>query len=418
MLKIFTLCFSVVGLFAAHAQPENYDRCEIRRSGDVSLFERWLHSKQVSGMTKSKTIYKIPVVVHIIHTGEPVGEGFNYSTERIKSQIRTLNEDFRRKKGTPGFNAHPDSEDSRIEFVLAQIDPDGNQTDGIVRVNKNFVHPPTGVSDFLTLCSRYSSWNPEAYLNIWCMDVGYHGIYSGKSSFPVADLKGLPMDEDNVDSDGIFINAIKFGQGETNTIQNLDMGRSLTHEMGHFLGLLHTFGAAGNCDYSDYCNDTPPVSSATYGCPAEKPVACDGRPAMIENYMDYSYDRCMNIFTKDQIARMHIVLENSPRRKSLRTSRVILRQEEDVPGDQDDINAIQVYPNPATNKLYVSVSEKFWGNDVHVSAHTLLGKMIFKKTFKITAAGLEIPMSEACERFIVLSVEGTGLSHKQLMMIN
>jgi hypothetical protein len=419
MLKIFSLCFLVIGVVPATAQSDDHNRCEIRRMENSDQFEHWLYSKQVNAATKLTTTYKIPVVVHIIHTGEPVGEGYNYSMERIESQIRTLNEDFRRKERTPGFNSHPDGEDSRIEFVLAQIDPKGNSTDGIVRVDRNSIHPPAGISDFITLCSKYSYWNPEQYVNIWCMDVGHHGIFTGKSSFPVSDLKGLPIQDENVDADGTFINAINFGQGDTNTIPNLDMGRTLTHELGHFLGLLHTFGAAGNCGYSDYCDDTPPISSATYRCPSEKPTACDGSPAMIENYMDYSYDRCMNIFTKDQVARMRTVLENSPRRKSLLTSPVIHRPDDDVTGDEDDItHAIQIYPNPATDKFYISVDEKFLGYDVNVTAHTLLGKMIFEKTFEITAPELEVAVSETYEKFIILSVEGTGLSHKQLMMID
>jgi hypothetical protein len=409
MFKVFTLCLSVVGLFSAMAQSDNYSRCEVRRMEGIDQFEQWVYSKQVNATTKLTTTYKIPVVIHIIHTGELVGEGFNYSMERIESQIRTLNEDFRRKKATPGFNAHPDGEDSQIEFVLAQIDPEGNPTDGIVRVDRNLTRPPSGISDFITLCSKYSYWDPERYLNIWCMDVGLHGIYTGKSSFPVSDLHGLPTQRADAAGDGIFINAINFGQGET-TIPNLDMGRTLTHEMGHFLGLLHTFGPAGSCSYSDYCNDTPPISSPTYGCPSEKPAACDGRPAMSENYMDYSYDRCMNIFTKDQVARMHIVLENSPRRKSLLTSPAI-----NVTGIP---YTIQLYPNPATDRLYISVDEKFWGYDINVTAHTLVGKMIFNKTFKITKIGVEIPVSEVCEKLILVSIEGVGLSHRQLMMIN
>ena len=410
-IKIFALCFSVIGLLPVAAQSDDHNRCEVKRIEDTERFEHWLYSKRVEAFTKLNTTYKIPVVIHIIHTGEPPGEGFNYSTERIESQIRTLNEDFRRKEGTPGFNSHPDGEDSQIEFVLAQIDPEGNPTDGIVRVDRNLVHPPSGITDFITLCSKYSYWDPEQFLNIWCMDVGYHGIYTGKASFPISTLDGLPTEHEDTVGDGIFINAINFGQGETNTVPNLDMGRTLTHEMGHFLGLLHTFGATVNCDYSDYCDDTPPISSATYGCPLEEPLACDGRPAMIENYMDYSYDRCMNIFTKDQVARMHIVLENSPRRRSLTTSPVINRDVTKIP------YAIQLYPNPVTDKLYISVDEKFWGNDVNVTAHTLLGKMVFTKTFKITKTGLEIPVSKASEKLLLLSIKGIGLSHKQLVMI-
>ena len=414
MLKISALCFSVFGILPATAQSDDIYRCEIKRIEDSEQFEHWLFSKQAAAVATSSTTYKIPIVIHVIHNGEPVGEGFNYSTERIQSQVRTLNEDFRRKEGTPGFNSHPDGGDAQIEFVLAQVDPAGNPTKGIVRVDRNSVQPPSGITDFITLCSKYSYWDPDQYLNIWCMNVGLHGIYTGKSSFPISDLDGLPTRHDDSAGDGIFINAINFGQG-TNTIPNLDMGRTLTHEMGHFLGLLHTFGATGNCDYSDYCDDTPAISSATYGCPMEKPVACDGRPAMIENYMDYSSDRCMSIFTKDQVARMHVVLENSPRRKSLLTSPVIDRKDKDV---LDISYTIQLYPNPATDRLYILIDQKFWGFEVKVKAHTLLGKMVFDETFKITETGLEIPVSNTCEKLILLSVEGTGLYHKQLVMIN
>lgn len=413
MLKIFALCFSVIGFLSATAQSDSHYRCEVKRIEASEQFEYWLHSKWVGATTTMGATYKIPVVVHIIHSGEPVGEGFNYSTERIESQINTLNEDFRRKEGTPGFNLHPDGEDSQIEFVLAQVDPVGNPTSGIVRVDRNLVQIPLGITDFITLCSKYSYWDPEKYLNIWCMDVGHHGIYTGKSSFPVSSLNGLPMQHDDTSGDGIFINAINFGQGE-NTVPDLDMGRTLTHEMGHFLGLLHTFGPAASCDYSDYCEDTPPTIFATHGCPLEKPLSCDGRPVMIENYMDYSSDRCMNIFTRDQVARMHIVLENSPRRKSLVASSVINRDKNasGIP------NSVQLYPNPATDWLYISVDEKFSGIDVKVTANTLLGKIIFSKSFNITERVLEIPVSEASEKVILLSIEGPGLFYKELVMIN
>jgi hypothetical protein len=409
MLKVFMVLFLVIDLLPAAAQSDSDNRCAIRRLEDIAPFEQWLSSKKIQSARKVTSSYKVPVVVHVLHLGEPVGEGFNYSQERIESQIRTLNEDFRKKEGTPGFNAHPDGEDTRIEFVLAQTDPNGNATNGIVRVDRNLVQPQPGASDILALSSRYSYWNPEQYLNIWCWDVGLHGIYAGKAQFPMADLDGLPSPTE-VEGDGIFINAINFGQGESH-LPNFDMGRTLTHEMGHFLGLLHTFGPPGRCDYSDYCDDTPPISSGTNGCPSEKPVACDGRPAMVENYMDYSYDRCMNIFTKDQAARMHIVLENSPRRKSLLTSPAINREKEAVTG-------INIYPNPAVDKLFISVDDKFRGYDVTVTAHTLLGKMIFKNLLKLGERELEIPVSGIGEKMIIVVIEGPGLSHKQLIMIN
>lgn len=412
MMKMLPLFVLISVVLPAAAQSDNNERCGFKRIEDTDQFEHWLNVRQASSAGLSNKTYRVPVVVHVIHAGESVGEGFNYSSERIESQIRTLNEDFRRKEGSPGFNSHPDGEDTQIEFVLAQIDPQGNPTNGIVRVDQNSIHPPTGIGDFITLCSKYSYWNPEKYLNVWCWDIGLHGIYAGKSRFPVSDLEGLPTPDQEAEGDGIFINAINFGQGETNTLPNLDMGRTLTHEMGHFLGLLHTFGPLNNCDYSDYCDDTPPTRSATNGCPAEKSMACDGRPAMIENYMDYAYDRCMNIFTKDQTARMRTVLENSPRRKSLLTSDVITDVEDDV------THGVILYPNPAKDKLYISVSEKFLGDDINVTAYTLLGQTIFNKTFKLTATDLEIPVSAVSGEFIILLIDGKRLFYRRLILID
>jgi hypothetical protein len=277
------------------------------------------------------------------------------------------------------------------------------------------LEPSPGSGDVITLCSRYSYWDPEQYLNIWCMYIGLPpGLFFGSGRFPVSDLEGL--DVQSPDGDGVFINALNFGRGETNTVPNYDQGRTLTHEMGHFLGLLHTFGPT-QCGHSDYCEDTPPISSATDGCPIEKPLACDGRPAMTENYMDYSYDRCMNIFTNDQISRMHIVLENSPHRKSLLTSPVIDRKDE-VTGIQDDIvRLIKIYPNPAMDILHISGDEKNPGDDIQVTAHTLLGKVIYKNTIKKMETGIEISVSDIGEKMIILTIEGFKSSRKQLIVV-
>ena len=97
------------------------------------------------------------------------------------------------------------------------------------------------------------------------------------------------------------------------------MGRTATHEVGHYLGLLHVDGD-GDCSTDDFCTDTPPVGFKTSGCPSVRPLACDGSAAQIENYMDYTDDRCMNMFTIQQKARMRTVLNYSPRRKTLNSS--------------------------------------------------------------------------------------------------
>lgn len=263
-------------------------------------------------------IYTIPAVVHVIHDGEPVGEGHNLSDARIERQIEILNEDYRRKAGTRGFNTHPDGGDARIEFVLAKVAPDGTPTDGIVRVDATTTPNPTDPNNLFDYYASYSYWDPARYLNIWTMPLPAStvDIVLGKATGPETDLPGADklLRGEPFQAEGVLVNAAHFG--ESNLDSEYSLGRTLTHEVGHYLGLLHTWGT-GECETNDYCEDTPPVAQAVQGCPTQPPLACNGQPVMIENYMNYTFDRCMNTFSKDQIARMHYVLKNSPGRKTL-----------------------------------------------------------------------------------------------------
>lgn len=396
----------------------NINRCEVIRDEDKAQFEDWLQSRQLFSAVRGNKIYRLPVVVHILHNGDEVGTGFNYSKEHIKHQIKTLNDDFRRKAGTPGFNTHPDGVDTQIEFALAEIDPEGNPTDGIVRVNMKSVQvPPIGGNPVL-LCSQYSLWDPEKYINIWSADMGLPpGTLLGPGRFPISDIGGLPQ-EDNQYADGVFISAPHFGYTESGNPYN--RGRTLTHEIGHFLGLLHTFSDNSDCtSENDYCDDTPPIGSPTTGCPSTKPVACDGRPVMIENYMDWSHDDCMNIFTRNQTTRMHTVLENSPRRKSLTTSDVITRPE-DVTGLPNERSAqILVYPNPASDKMYIRLDRSLRGNTVFITAYSTLGKVLLSKEVEYRSeADIEVTLPALQEKIIILSILGSNISHNQLVVLN
>jgi Pregnancy-associated plasma protein-A len=261
-------------------------------------------------------IYYLPVVIHVLYNGEPLGEGANLSEERIKRQIEILNEDFRRKVGTRGYNDHPDGGDARIEFVLAKKDPYGQPTSGIVRINiADYNVPNLGYNQ--NHYAQYSFWNHDHYINVWTTPIdGTDCIVLGSSTLPESDLPGL---EGRVpgsgDADGIMMNPTHFGESTVDC--HAKFGRTLTHEMGHYLGLLHTWGI-GNCQLNDYCDDTPPVDKVVFGRVAY--AGCLGLPVMIGNYMNYSDDDVMNIFTNDQIKRMRYVLLNSPRRKSLLSS--------------------------------------------------------------------------------------------------
>ncbi|WP_143960741.1 T9SS-dependent choice-of-anchor J family protein [Litoribacter populi] len=294
--------------------------------GSQEYFETWMQGqlkelKQAPQLrTTQDDIRTIPVVIHVIHNGTAVGDGANIPRAQIEAQIRTLNEDFRRTNpdavDTPA-EFQGVAADSRIEFVLAQEDPDGLPTTGINRVQgSSDTYAPQDAS----LISSLALWPPEEYLNIWVVRLSAPNI--GYASFPISDLPGLNFPPTTRELDGVTVDYRYFGEGG-NAIGNV-RGRTLTHEIGHFLGLRHTWGdppgGTSGCDVDDFVDDTPNQQRANTSCTSSEVFTCDSRD-MIENYMDYTPDRCMNLFTQGQAERMWVVLANSPRRVTLVNNR-------------------------------------------------------------------------------------------------
>ncbi|MCX8112162.1 MAG: zinc metalloprotease [Bacteroidia bacterium] len=339
------------GLLAGlHAQRE-WIRCGTMQVDSMmrSLYPSWPKLEMYEPLLREKVaekkallerarviggVYRIPVVVHVIHNGEPLGTGTNIPDNNIHHQIQVLNEDFRRMPGTPGWNNHPDGADVQVEFVLAKRDPNGNPTTGIVRWNRNtqgWTAPPYSTAYMDGTIKPATQWDPSRYLNIWVANLA-SGLL-GYAQFPDASgLLGLPGDEGmgpcNVaaNTDGVVMLSSAFGsalKGSTGLSAPYHLGRTLTHEVGHWLGLRHIWGdnaTPGDCTPDDFCDDTPPCSDPHYGCQANPTSCIPGVRRMIENYMDYSDDACMNLFTLDQALRMRVVLEYCPRRRTLITS--------------------------------------------------------------------------------------------------
>lgn len=285
-------------------------------------FESWMKDKKqtlreqnlrTQGTTQTEQVLTIPVVVHVIHRGEPLGDGSNIPYVQIQDQINILNEDFRR--------LNPDQDetlpifqdvaaDIRIEFVLARQSPEGFATNGVTRTEGT--QQTYSINSASTL-SDLNQWPPEDYFNMWVAPLG-NGLL-GYAQFPLSDLPGLEGANTNPDTDGIVIDYRYFGS--TGNVAASSRGRTTTHEVGHYLGLRHIWGD-GDCSADDFVEDTPLQESDSDGCPID-PFSC-GSPDMFQNYMDYTTDVCMNLFTLDQKDRMRIVLQNSPRRVSLLSS--------------------------------------------------------------------------------------------------
>ncbi|MFK7968782.1 MAG: M43 family zinc metalloprotease [Bacteroidia bacterium] len=288
-------------------------------------FEAWIGRLMAERPSTSRAIYTIPVIVHVIHEGESAGNGRNIPASRVQSQLDVLNEDFRRMAGTPGFNNHPVGADCEIEFCLAEVDPDGNSLAefGINRVDANGLNlndPPYSETYIDRFIKPVTIWDPYRYCNIWVTDIEGSPLTLGFARFPTSSGITVPRPYGTDETDGVVIDQDFFGRDGSLPDARYNKGRSCTHEMGHWLGLVHIWGDTNDCIATDYCDDTPTANSSHDGCPSSA-TSC-GSVDMYENYMDYSDDGCMNVFTNCQKLRMRTVLENSPRRMELLNSDV------------------------------------------------------------------------------------------------
>jgi hypothetical protein len=246
---------------------------------------------------RTGAIITIPVVVHVVYNTAAQ----NISDAQIQSQIDVLNEDFRKLNAdvslTPSiFSAL--AADCQIQFCLAQRDPNGNATTGIIRksttttafsTNDNMKRAANGGSD---------PWNTSQYLNIWSCNMS--GGILGYAQFPGGAAA----------TDGVVILYNAFGRTGTLSAP-FNKGRTGTHEVGHWLNLRHIWGDA-NCG-SDLVNDTPTHNTANYGCLTFPHLStCTGTPTeMTMNYMDYTDDACMYMFSTGQSTRMTAAINTS-----------------------------------------------------------------------------------------------------------
>lgn len=263
------------------------------------------------------TIFRFPVVFHVVYNTPEE----NISDELLFSQLSVMNEDFRRLNADT-VNTRTEfvdrAGDAGMEFYLATLDPDGNPTTGITRTSTS-----TPVFSFLNLDAIKSSstggidgWDPNEYINVWIGDFG--GVVLG-FAYPPEIAPNWPNGQVPSDESvwGVAMHYEVVGYENPLAVGALsiaDKGRTMVHEMGHFLGLRHIWGDAGgpfggvDCDVAadDGLADTPHAGSNSQaeGCDFTKNSCVfetPDEPDMVENFMDYSTEACQNMFTDDQI---------------------------------------------------------------------------------------------------------------------
>lgn len=365
----FSPCFAQSGADSLLKRCATEQAEELRSRNDASRRADQQHIEQLiqehisrdnSNLRLTAEVIRIPVVVHVVHNqadNRIGGAGnTNISEEQIRSQITVLNQDYRRIAGTNGFNTNPVGVDAQIEFELAPYDPSGHKVDGITRTY-------TKITDFNAytddkVLSDIISWPSDKYLNIWVcpFQFGFLGVSQLPSAQNIAGLDNSKKDE--AKTDGVIIDYRAFGSVQYMadkgpiTSNTYNLGRTTTHEVGHWLGLFHPWGKVENVCGTDYCDDTPPAKSGNLSLVCDpREVECAGvtSQVMIENYMDYSPDRCMNIFTKNQLDRMDAVLAVSPRRAAL-----VAASKEGRLESSDNLT-VEVFPNPSIGEIFAKI---------------------------------------------------------------
>ena len=347
------------------------------------------NKKWLSENNRSKETITIPIVVHVIYrqSHSNLGIGTNISNAQIEDQIRILNEDFSKTNNefpNPPRNTFVNYADNpNIKFCLATTDPDGNATNGITRTmsTKNSFNYNTESNDMKRdNTGGKDGWNPSKYLNIWVCDIASSGnsIVLGYAYLP-------GLQSWNAWKDGLVVDFQHFGT--IGSASSSSDGRTPTHEIGHYLGLYHTFceASGGGC-----CDNDNTWGSNVYDTPATDDVYFGSVNAntnnntcndllygfnsdlldMDENFMAYSNHTWM--FTYDQVSEMTGTLNGY--RASLKNSNVSVNCTGTVSNENID-NTFKIYPNPA--KDIISIETNFSSYTLKVTdilGNTLLSK--------------------------------------------
>lgn len=308
LLLAISLWFTMGAAFAQNHRCGTMEYHEYLKTVDPSYesahdqIEQMIQQRLSSDKSwRTSGVITIPVVFHILYSTNNSTQ--NISNARIQAQLDVLNQDF------SGTNAdvtnvpsvfQPFVANTGIQFCLAVRDPNGNTTDGIIRKQTSTTSFSSNNGIKFDAQGGSNAWPRDSYLNIWVGNLS--GGLLGYAQFP-----GGAANTDGV----VLLNGSVGGPGALGTASPYNRGRTATHEIGHWLNLRHIWGDA-NCG-NDQVADTPVQQGPNFGCPTFPKISCSNGPngEMFMNYMDYTDDNCMIMFTEGQGIRMNAAITAS-----------------------------------------------------------------------------------------------------------
>jgi len=341
------------------------DPAVAERMDAVETFTATWIANQANRPARPREVVTIPIVVHVLYN-EPHQ---NISDLQIYSQIGILNEDFRMRNENLGDIPDeflPLTADVEFEFCLASVDPRGNITTGITRTETeeacigdfSFITEAGVPRLFYAFLGGADAWDSRRYLNIWVAPTC--GAFLGFGFNPGQSV--------GLEEDGVIIDTRYFGN-VCNDGRNHHLGRTTTHEIGHYFNLKHIWGSSGCNEQDDFVQDTPPQENFHSGCPTHPAVSC-GSSDMFMNFMDFTDDACISMFTKGQKERMHAAL-NGPRSGLLTSNGCVF-----INQPSPDLS-ITVFPNPVRDCIHIDYNANF-SNSVDVLLYDASGKIVYQ----------------------------------------
>lgn len=351
------------------------------------------------------TVITIPTVVHIVYKDATQ----NISDAQIYSQLDVINADFRRMNADtnmtrPEFDSL--AADFEVEFCLATTDPQGNSTTGITRTSTSggqllgWFGPQDDVKSSST--GGIDPWPTDKYLNIWVCDL--LPVLAGYAQFPGEDPA----------TDGVVIGYNFFGTMGTATAP-YNHGRTTTHEIGHWVGLRHIWGD-GDCTMDDFVDDTPIADAANQGGCLNVVNSCTDTPYdyddMVENYMDYSSDSCMNMFSEGQKVRGWSFF-NTDRLSLFSSNGCSLAVSTTAPLPNE---LFELHPNPSNGRVNLE-----WhgatGSDIEIEVYDALGKKVQHQNLNLVSRKTELQLQGmAPGSYFVRVISAEGVSSRRLLI--